>query len=205
MRQFGQNERSLFSFVSSSEPMALQQHAAQPAESAGHYRIHHLFDYVRLNLLPTVTTGHSHTHWGVIEAVLASTPRSKRRKRKRSSRPSRCSAFWMLLTSPPLRRSLARQSAVRGRLSMTRSRRCAARGVIYERGTVKGLCLWPHTSVNLDELFAKASRSDLRQRRRHQAPLRPRPLRASSPARILRAHRDAAVCRGETHPGHRPE
>ena len=30
------------------------------------------------------------------------------------------------------------------------------RGVIYERGTVKGLCLWPHTSVNLDELFAKA-------------------------------------------------
>ena len=31
-----------------------------------------------------------------------------------------------------------------------------ARGVIYERGTVKGLCLWPHTSVNLDELFAKA-------------------------------------------------
>jgi hypothetical protein len=31
-----------------------------------------------------------------------------------------------------------------------------ARGAIYERGTVKGLCLWPHTSVNLDELFAKA-------------------------------------------------
>ncbi len=31
-----------------------------------------------------------------------------------------------------------------------------SRGVIYERGTVNGLCLWPHTSVNLDELFAKA-------------------------------------------------
>ena len=54
--------------------MALQQHAAQSAESAGHYRIHHLFDFVRLNLLPTITTGSSHTHWGVIEAVLASTP-----------------------------------------------------------------------------------------------------------------------------------
>ncbi len=66
MRRFCQNERSLFSFVSSAEPMALQQHAAQSVESAGHYRIHHLFDFVRLNLLPTITTGNSHTHWGVI-------------------------------------------------------------------------------------------------------------------------------------------
>ena len=28
--------------------------------------------------------------------------------------------------------------------------------MIYERGTINGLCLWPHTSVNLDELFARA-------------------------------------------------
>ena len=30
------------------------------------------------------------------------------------------------------------------------------RGVIYERGAIKGLCLWPHTSVNLDEAFQRA-------------------------------------------------
>jgi hypothetical protein len=31
------------------------------------------------------------------------------------------------------------------------------RGVLYERGTARGLCLWPHTSVNLDEAFERAA------------------------------------------------
>jgi hypothetical protein len=29
------------------------------------------------------------------------------------------------------------------------------RGVLYERGAARGLCLWPHTSVNLDEEFKR--------------------------------------------------
>lgn len=155
MRQFGQNERSLFSFVSSAEPMALQQHAAQNAESAGHYRIHHFFDYVRLNLLPTVTAGNSHTHWGVIEAVLASTPGETPEEQA----VLKTVAMLSLLDAPnlPATEEILCSSvggspkAVNDAIKTLRSR-----GVIYERGTVKGLCLWPHTSVKIDELFAKA-------------------------------------------------
>ena len=155
MRRFGQNERSLFSFASSAEPMALQQHAAQHAESAGHYRIHHLFDFVRLNLLPTITTGHSHTHWGVIESVLASTPGETPEEQA----VLKTVAMLSLLDAPdlPATEEIVRASvggapkAVEDAIKNLR-----VRGVIYERGTVKGLCLWPHTSVNLDELFAKA-------------------------------------------------
>ncbi len=155
MRQFGQNERSLFSFVSSAEPMALQQHASQSVESAGHYRIHHLFDYVRLNLLPTITTGNSHTHWGVIEAVLASTHVDTAEEEA----VLKTVAMLSLLDAPDLPATEEIISASVGGAKKAVDdaiKSLRARAVIYERGTVKGLCLWPHTSVNLDELFAKA-------------------------------------------------
>jgi hypothetical protein len=155
MRRFGQNERSLFGFISSAEPMALQQHAAQPVERAGHYRIHHLFDYVRLNLLPTVTTGNSHTHWGVVESVLASAPIGT----PEEGAVLKTVAMLSLLDAPDLP---ATEEIVSGAVEGPRQavddaiKTLRSRGVIYERGTVKGLCLWPHTSVNLDQLFAKA-------------------------------------------------
>jgi hypothetical protein len=155
MRKFGQNERSLFSFVSSAEPMALQQHAAQHAESAGHYRIHHLFDFVRLNLLPTIMTGHSNTRWGVIESVLASTPGETPEEQV----VLKTVAMLSLLDAPDLPATEEIVSASVGGAAKAVDaaiKALRARGVIYERGTVTGLCLWPHTSVNLDELFAKA-------------------------------------------------
>ncbi|MFZ4767756.1 MAG: hypothetical protein ACOYMN_22645, partial [Roseimicrobium sp.] len=155
MRQFSQNERSLFSFASSAEPMALQQHAAQDAERAGHYRIHHLFDFVRLNLLPNVTSGNSHTHWGVIESVLASNPGETPEEQA----VLKTVAMLSLLDAPDLPATEEIVAASVGgapRIVDDAIRTLRARGVIYERGTVKGLCLWPHTSVNLDELFAKA-------------------------------------------------
>ena len=155
MRRFGQNERSLFSFISSSEPMALQQHAAQPIETAGHYRIHNLFDYIRANWLPAVVVGNSHTHWGVIEAILASTTVET----PEEEAVLKTVAMLSLLDSPDLPATediicvaigSDRKSAEMA-INALRSRKA-----LYERGSVKGLCLWPHTSVNLDELFTKA-------------------------------------------------
>ena len=155
MRRFGQNERSLFSFVSSSEPMALQQHAAKAVESAGHYRIHHLFDFVRLNLLPNVSFGNSHTHWGVIESVLASTPVETHEEEA----VLKTVALLSLLDASdlPATEEIVRASVEGSPRAIDEAiKKLRSRGVIYERGSVKGLCLWPHTSVNLDELFAKA-------------------------------------------------
>ena len=73
MRRFGQNERSLFSFMSSNEALGLQDFARRDVESGDHYRISNLFDYLRTSLLPNLTSGSAQTHWGVIDAVLAST------------------------------------------------------------------------------------------------------------------------------------
>jgi hypothetical protein len=155
MRQFGQNERSLFSFISSSEPMGIQQHAAQSAEKVGHYRIHHLFDYVRFNLLPTIASGNSHTRWGVIEAVLASTPVETALEEV----ILKTVAMLSLLNAPdlPATEEIVSASVCGPKKAVDDAiKTLRARGVIYERGAVKGLCLWPHTSVNIDELFSDA-------------------------------------------------
>ncbi len=155
MRRFGQNERSLFSFISSSEPMALQQHAAQSAEIAGHYRIHHLFDYVRMNLLPSVVVGNSHTHWGVIEAILASTVVETQEEEA----VLKTVAMINLLDLPdlPATEEIVIMAVGTDRKAADKAiQALCSRGALYERGAVKGLCLWPHTSVNLDELFSKA-------------------------------------------------
>lgn len=155
IRRFGQNERSLFSFVSSAEPMGLQQFAVQPIEQAGHYRIHHLFDHVRSNFLSAITTGSAHTHWGVVEAVMASANLDS----PEAEAVLKTVAMLSLLDAADLPATVeivalavgGDRGKVNRAIELLRSS-----GVIYERGAVRGLCLWPHTSVDLDGLFTKA-------------------------------------------------
>jgi hypothetical protein len=155
MRRFGQNERSLFSFISSGEPMGLQQHAALPLASGGHYKTHHLFDYLRNNLLPTLTSGITHTHWGVVEAVLASTPREC----PEEDQVLKTIALLSVLDAPDLPATedfvLQAVGDDHPKLIAKALKALREREVLYERGTSRGLCLWPHTSVSLNEAFAQ--------------------------------------------------
>ena len=155
MRRFGQNERSLFSFISSAEPMGLQQYASRSVETADHYRIHHLFDYVRINLLPTVTSGSASTHWGIIDSVLASTPVHTTAEEE----VLKTVAMLSLLDAPdlPATEEILLQAVSGDRKSTTAAIKALRdQGTLYERGSVKGFCLWPHTSVNLEEAFSEA-------------------------------------------------
>ncbi|MCC7643317.1 MULTISPECIES: hypothetical protein [unclassified Janthinobacterium] len=156
MRKFGQNERSLFSFISSGEPMGLQSHIANELNGDCFYRVSDLFDYVRLNLLPTIVSGSSFTHWGVIESVLASTVTEGEIEDK----VLKTIAMLSLLDSPDLPSTEAAVAlAIGGRSSVVNAaiKSLRQRGVIYERGTVRGLCLWPHTSVDLEEALVRAT------------------------------------------------
>lgn len=155
MRKLGQNERSLFSFISSCEPMGLQSHASRKLVDAGHYRISNVFDYVRSNLLPSIASGSTFTHWGVIESVLASTPIET----PEEDAVLKTIAMLSLLDASDLPSTEeAVILAVGNHRGATAKaiEKLRSKGVIYERGTIRGLCLWPHTSVNLDENFANA-------------------------------------------------
>lgn len=158
MRRFGQNERSLFSFISSAEPMGLQNHCSNSFENAGYYRIHHLFDYVRINLLPNITIGTSHTHWGIIEAVFTTAQIDT----VEEEAVLKTIAMLSLLDTPdlPATEEIICLSVGGDNIDLVALaiKSLKNRGVIYERGFVKGFCLWPHTSLDLEDLYDSAVR-----------------------------------------------
>ena len=158
MRRFSQNERSLFSFFCSAEPAGLQEHVSRSVREAGHYRIYHLYDYVRQNLAPYIDGGSSHTYWAVIEAVIDAT----RIESVVEQHVLKTIGLLNLLDAPDLpateqvvRLAIAATDSAAGRAVQAAINALRSRGVVYQRGAVGGLCLWPHTSVNLDEAFAR--------------------------------------------------
>jgi hypothetical protein len=156
IRKFGQNERSLFSFISAFEPMGLQQHIQSTGPKLEPYRINHFFEYVRQNLLPAINASNSHIHWSFVDSLLSGTPLNTREEEG----VFRTVALLTLLDSPDLS---ATSDFVHLALDDGGNRGTVAkaiaemkgRGLLYERGSSKGLYLWPHTSVNLDEAFAR--------------------------------------------------
>jgi vacuolar-type H+-ATPase subunit E/Vma4 len=156
MRKFGQNERSLFSFISAFEPMGLQQHIQSTNRKLEPYRIFHLFEYVRQNLLPAINASNSHIHWSFVESLLSGTPLNTAEEEN----VFRVVALLTLLDSPDLAATsefvhLALDDGENHRAISKAIAEMKNRGLLYERGSSKTLCLWPHTSVNLDEAFAR--------------------------------------------------
>jgi hypothetical protein len=165
IRKFGQNERSLFSFISAFEPMGLQEHFRAESSALDFYRIHDLFEYVRQNLLPSINASNSHIHWGLVDSLLSSTPLTSREE----EHVFRTVALLTLLDSPdlPATSELIHLAVDEGDNHKAVSRAISEmknRGLLYERGSSKALCLWPHTSVNLDDAFTRgeaATRTDV--------------------------------------------
>ena len=156
IRKFGQNERSLFSFISAFEPMGLQQHIQSTQPRLEPYRTYHLFEYVRQNLLPAINTSNSHILWSFVDSLLAGTPLGSREEEQ----IFRTVALLTLLDSPDLPPTpdfihLALNDGGNHRAVSKALSEMKDRGLLYERGSTRALYLWPHTSVNLDEAFAR--------------------------------------------------
>ena len=82
LRRFGQNERSLFSFLTSAEPFGLMNHASQPAKTLEPYRLHNLYDYVAANLANLLSSGAYAVRWGVVEEILKAAENAPARHRQ---------------------------------------------------------------------------------------------------------------------------
>ncbi len=161
LRRFGQNERSLFSFLSSAEPFGLMDHAGMPLTTARTYRLHDLYDYVAGNLVNLIEHGVHATRWQVIDGVV----RSTRIVDERDLEILKTVGILNLLDDPSLPATEAAvASAVAGASADQRRKVGEAIGrlrgeakVIYARGAIAGLSLWPNSSVDLVEAFARAT------------------------------------------------
>jgi len=161
--RFGQNERSLFSFLFSDEPFGLQDFCAQPLEDGPFYRLHNLYDYARSTFGSRLTVQSYRSHWNQIESVVESFPQEDTGQLqilKTVALMNLLDAPNLLATDPALSIAVTDE----GRLS-TRQVRDALRNlgqekhVLYNRGASGGYCLWPHTSVNLEKAYQEACRA----------------------------------------------
>ena len=164
--RFGQNERSLFSFLLSNEPGGLQEFARTHKPLPGVcYRLHNFYDYVSANFGDKLGALSLQSHWNQIEAIC----RSINARWPEKAMIAKSVGILNLIQSGQGSEIVATEEAVSAALYDTPAERQQSRdcmralykkdNVLHFRGKAGGYCLWSHASVNLYERYREASRS----------------------------------------------
>lgn len=162
-RRFGQNERSLFSFLLSNEPFGLQTFSGKSLHGAEPYRLHDLYNYVRANFGHRLVAHSYRSHWNLIDSLIESFATEDQLQVKILKTVGILNLLNdndLVPTEEAIVCALAEndrdgQKLVRIALDKLRT----GRRVLYDRGKARGLCLWPHTSVDLEKAYEDARRS----------------------------------------------
>ncbi len=155
LARFGQHQRSLFGFLLSDEPFALRAFAARTPETEPWYRLPDLYDYVRHSFGHRLG-GQSHrSQWTRITEIID----GSRDQDELTLRLLKTVALLNLLdaedlpaTDETLRLALDRPRKVIAEAMQDLRRRSR----LYPRGVAGGYCLWPSTSVSLDQALTAA-------------------------------------------------
>jgi hypothetical protein len=154
-RRFGQNERSLFSFLLSTEPFALRAFAEQEASSDSLYRLSHFYDFAAYNFGQRLGQQSFRSHWGHIDAVV----RGAGDQPPLTQRLLKTIGILNVLQEENLCPTLETLTLALGadaKLKELLTKLCQ-RGLLYHRSGVKGYSLWPSASVNLEQRSIAAS------------------------------------------------
>ena len=161
--RFGQNERSLFSFLLSSEPYGLQAFAQGTAAADEVYRIDHVYDYAAANFGHRLSAQSYRNHWNHIDSLVRSFPAQN----ETEVAILKTVGLLNLLNSPDLTPTddlivLAlggHGEEGEAQIRSTIMRLHKDRHVLYLRGRAGGYCLWSHTSVDIEAAYASASKA----------------------------------------------
>lgn len=157
--RFGQHERSLFGFLLSSEPCALQGFAEREPGAAVWYGLPEFYDYIRAVFGHRLAGASYQSNW----LRIAATVDTAQDLSELEVRTLKVAAVLSLLDSPEL---LATDVALRACLSPVSKLDVDAavttlldRGLLFRRGKLGGYRLWPNTSVNLAAILEDAERA----------------------------------------------
>ena len=157
--RFGQNERSLFGFLLSSEPFGLQAFAEREAGRDVWYGLAEFYDYVRAMFGHRLSGNSYQSHW----LRIAGTVETAHDLNTVELRALKTAALLSLIDSAEL---LATDAALQACLSPTHPRDVTSavntlldRGLLFRRGRTGGYRLWPSTSVNLATALEDADRA----------------------------------------------
>lgn len=161
--RFGQNERSLFSFLLSDDPFSLASFAHRVIAPDTTYRVHHFYDYVRANFSHRLAQQSYRSHWTQIESMVESFATSD----SVELAVVKTVGILNLLDYPDL---LATERVIVACLSgpgafgpeavrKAVERLHKSRRVLFQRGMAGAFSLWPHTSVDLEAAYERATRA----------------------------------------------
>lgn len=160
--KFGQNERSLFSFLLSSEPFGLQDFSQRNVVSNNiMYRLHDLYDYAAANFGYRLSSQTYRNHWNYISSVVESFPSSDENEIK----ILKTIGLLNLINLPEI---IASEDAILLAVASNEPNHSIIiknilnnlhkkNGIIFSRGRAGGLCLWSHTSIDLDDAYSRAN------------------------------------------------
>ncbi len=153
-RRFGQNERSLFSFLLSSEPFALQDFAERLAGEETAYRLADFYDFAAYNFSHRLGSLSYRSHWNHIDAVI----RGAVNEDADTQLILKTVGILNVLETPELSPSFEILSLALDHPTDLKARlqKLCQRGILFNRGA-SGYSLWPYTSVNLEQRFIAAS------------------------------------------------
>ena len=162
--RFGQNERSLFSFLLSSEPFGLQEFAQQQRDDAdGFYRIYDLYNYVQTAFGHLLRVQSYRNRWNHIDSLIESfhsSDRTELQLLKIVGMLNLIDSSNLLASEEAILAAMPRgdraSSARQVKLVLKRLQK--EKRVLYYRGVAGGFCLWPYTSVNLEKVYEVASK-----------------------------------------------
>lgn len=161
-RRFGQNERSLFSFLLSNEPFGLQEFSRRAVGKSVFYRLHNLYDYARATFGHQLTRQSYRSHWNLIDSMI----NSFQADHANDLELLKTIGLLNMLDDNSLLASEQIVSLAVDGISGNRSQTAEAinrlqkdKRVIYYRGAAGGFCLWAYTSVNLEKAYEDAKRA----------------------------------------------
>jgi len=161
--RFGQNERSLFSFLLSNEPFGLQEFARSTQLSSGLcYRLDNLYDYVRYNFGHRLNIQSYKSHWSHIESMIESFSTNDEidlKVLKTVGIINLINQTDILATKESIVLSITNICHKKNRITQSIENLDKKRRILYHRGAAGGYCLWPHTSINLDSALENAKKA----------------------------------------------
>lgn len=161
--RYGQNERSLFSFLISQDVFGVRAFAQVGERGGRFYRLAHLYDYARVAFGRALNRQGYRSHWPMIETTVESYPTDDPLDLsilKTVALINLASSGAWTATADTVELAVGSWSererdAVRRALDTLHRRR----KVLYHRGVRGGYCLWPSTGVDLDRSYHEASQA----------------------------------------------
>ncbi len=161
IKRFGQNERSLFSFLLSHEPFAFQQFISiTPFHPDRWYRLSNLFDYLASIGALRFRDGDRRRRWDYLRNTLIATPGLSQIEQ------DILKAVGLINVLGPMQEMQADEKTIAFCIcDRTDSEEISEallsllkKGILYQRSMQRDYCLWSNTSIDLSALYEEAER-----------------------------------------------